>query len=602
MSGWIPSPRVARWLAPAALCLLAVLLTWPVALAPHGALLGHPACSAGCHAWVLWFAGARALPTGSVTTDLLFFPHGADAFRLYGSDVLGPLLLGPLNRWFPASLLYNLQVLAAACANGVAAWLLARDRGHGHGAALVAGVVYEASPFLAHELLNGTSELYLAAPLPLFLLGLLRILDGRAGVGAVALTGVAAGLGGLASAYTPFFLLLAAVVVVGHRLVGRLEPVLSAPVLQRAAAAAGLAALVLVPLLVAHRRHGSFAAYARQDGWDTASTPLPDGGVDLLAFLDPRDLVLPVPVLQPDGTVYEYWTLGTAYQGIVALGLGLYGILRRRPVEAEAGVREPWVALAVVAGLVSLGPWLVVAGDIVRIGGDPVPLPSLVLRELFPPFAVTAPHTYRYLLPAMLGVALAAAEGARRLPRPSLAVLAALLVAGESLLLSPVPWPLPTQPLPRGPAFDALSAAPRGGVLTLPFEANDLGDLSWGLLAQTVHGQPWVDGGIHFRAEPASLALYGENALLAALSGGPSVALPDAAATRDGLRGLAEAGVRHVLLARDRFPPAGPRSGAAPSRDDPAQVEAWLTHHLGPPTADDGTTALFLLPPPGDPP
>ncbi len=75
--------RVLRVLGPYVwLLLLAVCLSWP-ALRFDG-LVGHPRCTAGCHAWVVEAARELVLSGGGLHSEQLFYPHGADLFRLYG--------------------------------------------------------------------------------------------------------------------------------------------------------------------------------------------------------------------------------------------------------------------------------------------------------------------------------------------------------------------------------------------------------------------------------------------------------------------------------------------------------------------------------------
>ncbi len=137
--------RLLRWLPVAWLAAIAVVVTWPAARLQ--ALVGHPRCTAGCHAWVI-DATREVLGGGSLWSEQLFFPHGGDVFRLYGSDLLGPLLLAPLSAVIPSWALVDLWVLLMVLANGLAAYALAR-RGLGmdRGPATVAGTAFLAAPF-----------------------------------------------------------------------------------------------------------------------------------------------------------------------------------------------------------------------------------------------------------------------------------------------------------------------------------------------------------------------------------------------------------------------------------------------------------------------
>ena len=188
-----------------------------------------------------------------------------------------------------------------------------------------------------------------------------------------------------------------------------------------------------------------------------------------------------------------------------------------------------------------------------------------------------------------------AGAGAQALPRPWMAPLAAILVISEALLGSPSGWPLPTTPLANSVVWDALARQPTGGTILLPFSANTLGDLSWGLLAQTRHGQPWSDGGIHFRSEERSLQTYADVPLLAWLADEDRTDLPPEGISEQGFRDLFNAGFRYLVLDIHRLP--HPEEGGRRGKADPRQVRAWLEHHLGAPLMDDARLFLFTLPP-----
>ncbi len=603
--GRLRTGLVVAWFA-----LLAVLVTWPAAFGLSDALLGHPRCSGGCHAWVMWIAAFDLIPDGKVTTDLLYHPHGGDVMRLYGSDLVSPVLAAP---WVRSGLLtpwgaYNLWLMLGLLLNGVATYALARDRRMALGPALVAGTVFAVAPFFQHELLNGTSELVFAAALPLFALGWLRLLDHTAPLeglpgprgswwSSALIAGGAAALGGLASAYTPFFLILIGCVTLAHRVIRRSEPVFTRRLILGSLICALVAGIFLGPVLLLHQAHGAGAIHARRVSWDPHELPLPDSSAPLFGFVDPREVELPYLQLRNDGTVYLYWTLGTVTLGFVALALAIVAIVRRRG--PEVGL---WLAVLLCAILIALGPYLVLREEVVHLGKWPIPLPSLALKAVLPGFSITALHTYRYTAVVVLALALLAGWGASMLPRPRRvipAVCALLLV--EALGLSPSGWPIDTTPVPRSEVWQTLAEDGDSAVLLAPFTGDELDDLSWALLAQTQHGRPWSDGGMHFRADEASLTLIQNNPVVSRLSAGYAASLPGAAESREGLAGLAEAGYGAIVLDRSRFSrdhlsedldAALPRGSVW----EPLEMEAWLRSLLGPPTADDGVLAVFPIP------
>lgn len=549
-------PSVLPLLRLLAFLALALVLTWPMVTDPTHLLVGHGEASAGCHAWVLWYA-RNHLPT--LVSPLLFHPHGADVMGLYGSDLLSPLLLSRLP-WPPVAL-HNLWVVVLLVLGGWATDRLCRRLGAAPWGAFTGGILFETAPFFQHETLNGTTEVLAAAFLPLVAHQLLDLLDRpslRGGLGA----GLLAGLAVLGSAYNAFFLL-----VMGACLVlWRAAPHREWPGVRRLAAplaAGGLAGATLVmPLVLLHLRHGARDLYARREDWTRPDLALPDAFADALAWFDPRDTAIPVVFQYPGGEVFQYWTTCTVYLGLVALALAAVGVWRSR-------ARGPFLAVGVVAALIAMGPWLRVGQEVVQVGGWPVPMPSLALARLLPPFAITAVHAYRYAALVVLAVAVLASQAVRRpwwiLP---------LLV--DAVALSPVPRAV--APVPGSPVLEALAHAPEGAVLYVPFEAEDLGDLSRMLLAQTVHGRPIHDGGIHSRAGEASTALFRENEVVAGLSRRGGYQIPGPQASVLAFQELYDQGYRVVLC-----PPGQ------------AEVEAWLSGTLGAPFGRDASWVGWVL-------
>jgi hypothetical protein len=555
---------------------LALALTWPMPLDPVGTIVGLEEATAACHVWILWWARTHL---GELDTTLLFHPHGGDVMRLYGSDVLSPLLLSRLPG--PLPLLYNGWVLFLLTLGGVGAARLATRAGAGPGGAWVALAVFEAAPFFRHELLNGTAELLGAAFLPWFAAALIDVLDAPdtddTGHGTMR-AGLVAGLWGLLAAlcsvYNLFFVFAVGLVLLLHRLATRLEPILSGARLRALVAGAGIGAAGLAALLALHLRHGALDTLRARGQAADAEPPLPDAFADPSQWLDPRRVSLPVWLTLPEGGSLAYWTTATVHLGFVAVIAALVGAFTAtRASRARSAV--PWWMLLVVGLLVATGPTLRWAGERVLLAGGPVPMPSATLAALLPGFAVTAPHAYRYATLVVLALSVLAARAARG---PGSGALLATLVAIECLVASPVPFGLPVTPVRSSPVLEQLSAMPDGAVLTAPTRKDDLHDLGRAMLAQTVHGKPMQDGGMHHRADPESLALFVDNPLVDALAARGARTLPEARTTRASVRALGRSGYRYLLVAVEE-----------------SDVRAWVGRHLGPPRSEDDRWALWTL-------
>jgi len=554
---------------------LSVLVTWPIALHPVDTILGHPEASAACHVWVLWWAQHHL---SDLHTDLIFYPYGGDVVTLYGSDALSPLLL----RWFPLppSLLYNLWVMLLFVLGGLGMDRLVRNRGASAGGALVAGTVFMTAPFFQHEALNGTSEIVAAGLLPWFLLAFFHLLDrpeDRTLAWGLAL-GTSCGLAVAASAYNLFFCLLLAGVLTLSALATRDGPVFRRPLIQ-GIVAAGVAVLpfgaALAWLQVAH---GAGAVYSRRADWTSADLALPDAFADLDMWLDHSAAVIPAVRLLPDGEQFLYWTTSTVFLGWVAVALALIGLWRGRRDHrlGRFGV------LVIVGVLVASGPYLRLGGSVLYVFGHRLGMPGLLMARVFPPFVITAVHSYRYTVIVLIGLAVLAGFSVRR---ARVGLLLSLLVVGEAVFASPLPWPAPTTPMVRSVALDALAEAPPGGVLHLPIEADKLGDLGELLLAQIVHGKPVQDGGIHRRAGEDATRLFSDVPMVADLArrgdgDDRQLRLPGPKTTAWSLGQLYGDGFRYVL---------------SPRRADTAELRAWLGDALGAPTASDEDWVWWTL-------
>ena len=79
--------------------IMAGVVLYPASITPFFFIVGHEQATAGCHVWVLWWAQQGL---SQIETDLIFYPYGGDVMKLYGSDILSPLLLS----WIPISPVY----------------------------------------------------------------------------------------------------------------------------------------------------------------------------------------------------------------------------------------------------------------------------------------------------------------------------------------------------------------------------------------------------------------------------------------------------------------------------------------------------------------
>ena len=547
---------------------LSLAITWPMALDPAGQILGHPECTAGCHVWVLWWAQNHL---GDPHTPLLFFPHGADVVTLYGSDLLSPVLLA----FAPVSpvLAYNLWILVLLLFGGVGAAALGRRLGSTDGGAALASTIWVTAPFFQHELLNGTAELLAAGVLPWFARAVLDSLD-RPSLSSGLQLGIWTALGVLSSVYNLFFMILVGLCILLHRLSVTPAAVVTRSVLKRGLLGVGVAIALLLPAVWLQLSHGATETLSRRGMWLEQDPPLPDSFAQLTDWVDPRPADLPALMSLPGGGEFAYWTTCTVFLGFSVLafaGLGLWRARAERVPNTRGAPLTPFALLIAVGMLIAMGPTLRVGGEVVTLFGWPITLPAVVVADLFPPFVLTALHAYRYTSVVLVGLV---ALASRSVEQPVWAVV----VLAEALALSPVPWPAVTTPVPSGPVLKALAAAPEGAVLSVPVERENLGDLSWMMLAQTQHGKPVQDGGIHRRAGADATALFADNPLVLSLATQPDSEWPTGRAAAYHLDSLRAQGFSYVL--------------------SPASAEAavsWLSLVVGAPAHADEDWLMWEL-------
>ena len=248
---------------------------------------------------------------------------------------------------------------------------------------------------------------------------------------------------------------------------------------------------------------------------------------------DVLDLLLPDLLTGPSAAVPT-----TAYLGVALLALAVAGLWRSR--------RLAWAGGAVFFGVLALGPWLMLGGEVATFGGRPLLAPAGLLEGV--PVLERMSRWYRagavavLLLVPLASVAL----------RGRMALVAALVVGLDARLGSPVPWPLPVQVWPESPAMADLE----GPVALLPpVHPVGFGGQVAGLdlLLQVDHGQPsngsWNNRPLASSVHPA----------LGALRRVALGQVPDAQRARDQVTDAAEAlsdlGFVHLVFVRQGLDP-----------------------------------------------
>lgn len=357
--------------------LVAVVMTWPLVTVMSSQFAGYPFGDAHEMTRHIWWI-KHALQTGQplIFQPLLGYPDGMQGVILW-SDPL-QFFPGWLFAFFmPLPAAYNLFALLTLALNGWAAYWLVWKLTNTRTAALLGGLTFMTAPVIQGHLAGGHGGLLVQWPLPLLVYSLLQVISRKSSV---------------ASQKPKRYMLLAIVFFVltplGHTLqliyaVLPLVAVLGVTVMLRRDWWALLrlvmvsvvgSALLLIFLLPVFSSTFGTSAYTAEGGGVEYSADLlgivtPSFNHPLYGQLDYTHKVLGVNIVE-----------GSSYVGIVA---GLLVLLALWKVKAARW----WLALGVVAWVLSLGPLL-------KVLDQPIPI-HLGTYDTY----LTLPYALVYNLP-----------------------------------------------------------------------------------------------------------------------------------------------------------------------------------------------------------
>ena len=418
---------------------LVVLMIGPSS--PWEAALGHPTSDMSDHIHGMWWVGQEILagrwPDFSAQTH---FPQGTP---LWFPDPIGALMALALRPLGP-TLAYNGVIALQLWAAGLAGWAMCRDLGASASGALLGGIFLLTSPYLLGLTHSGISEGLGLAWVALATWALLRAMgrapeDPNPALKQAVWAGLALMLVGLQSpVYLVGVLILALVCALG--------PLRSIP--QRTLRLSIILALAAPAMLWLRAQIERTLGPGNQVGGSIAPGWAPEGlpATDLMGFIRPGAHYFPdTPALGNPGVLHVH------YIGWIAL------------VAACVGWRRaPWLRLpTLVIAVMCMGPMLTINGAHLPSLESPFLLPlSLIYLEGSPLHFVH--HPYRLVAVALPLIAVLLALGVSRLS-PMWVGLIGLGMVGESLLISPAPWPIQSThieapavyaDLPQGPVMD----------------------------------------------------------------------------------------------------------------------------------------------------
>lgn len=455
----------------------ALLATWPTCLHPAQRLVGSPLTDLYLGVWGFWWYG-QTLPhlTSPLATPLLDYPYGG---VLFVADPLNALLSVPLQTVMPLPLAYNAIIVGQLVFAGLAAFALLRYLRCTPTAAFVGGLVYGFNPYVLGYVHNAVSQEVSVGWFPLFVLRLLVALRRPTRANHL-LAGGALALGIMSSWYHAACLML-------------LLPMLLWPWWRRRdrrALRSGVLTALLGLVLAAPYLYAQLYVLSHPDTIEIRTTRAFGEALDSQRGSDVERWLRPGK--DPSLLVRGYYH--QPYLGLLAVLLTLVALIKgwRR----SFATRTTAVVLMAFAVL-GMGYYLQVADHDVTVAGHLVPMPFLLMHRFVPGFSwLNFPH--RFLVPALLALACLAARGMAEvqvhLPRPVallVGVNVAAAVLGEYLLLSPLPYPLPSAEAADAPFYERVAAMPgRFGIIDLPtVSALDIGLSKRFVYLQTLHGK-----------------------------------------------------------------------------------------------------------------
>lgn len=532
----------------AALFLAAALIAMaPVLPAPDRLALGHPGNDVWNHVWGYWYVAAE-LGDGRLPleTGLLNWPAGG---ALWFIDAFNAVLTLPVQwAWGPTAA-YNASMGFNLWLCGFGAYVLALNVSRSWAGALVAGVAFLSAPHFLGQAYNGISETVAAGWLPLSLVTM-RHAARNPSAKTGALAGLFLGLNTVANWYYGLFGLLA-LTGLGARELWRLSRrpdwrQHGQKMLWATLPAAGIAlALAVPPFLLFSGSMGAEDAVVGRDPDFVWMTLVMHNMTDALALVRPGDFQSPdLKVLfDEDLKVVVYVGMALLAPAVAVL----FGDRRRQLIS--------WALLALAFLVLTLGPYLYIAGSYVRVDGGFIPLPFLALFEYTPVFSRIS-HAYRFVVGLTLALSVLAAFSVEALGRRGIPIWAAatLLIGlrvAETTWLGPVSVPLPTVDTGTPAALASLDG---GAVLDLPVSVPVL-RRSQHFMGQLQHGQPVPYGLNDPTPLPLYLNRYSRYLIEIERAGDASLpATPPALDLAVGQAALVEQGLRWIVVHQDMLP------------------------------------------------
>jgi len=500
---WIWRPWL---LATIVYLLITVIVTYPVISQLNTHIAGESTGDALEFVWSMWWwkYALIDIQQNPLNINVINYPHGM-YFPLLPLMSQVFVLALPLTALTSPIFSYNIVFLLSFVLSGLSGYILCTELSGDSRAGFIGGLIWAFYPNKTGHALGGHLFFTFMFIFPLVAWSVLRLLR-EATTRRAIIAGLMLALSStLHPIYLVYFIAIFMMVIIGHGIWVKGPAFWKFNRTRALAIALGVMVILVTPLLIptiSHTLKGNLTFLAERGATGFA--------FDVLAYLLPapnNPLILRTPLtdLAQRVVLSEYESI--AYLGWVPLILSIIGA-RTRWQEGKI-----WVVLAVIAGILALGPLLKIGGHLVRVPVEddyyPIVMPYAYIGRL--PFFKWSRTPGRLDVLVMLSIAVLSAFGFKQVSSWSVweakSRFSLLFFISLSILLGYlVKYPFPTIPAKVPESLlelrDNMSDL---AVLNLPM-SNDSDNLK-SIYLQTIHQRPIVGGRV-YRDIPGGLRLH----------------------------------------------------------------------------------------------
>ena len=512
-----------KFLVPVIYLPIAICVTWPSITVLSNSVLGRMGGDNYEHVWYLWWLGTTLFENtiGSpVNIPVLNHPHGIESpLNLTHTPALFlPAVIGWLSTPVTA---YNLAIIVIPSVNALGMYLLTKELTHNQWSAFIGGLLFGFSPYIFGHMQAGHLSQITMLGFPLFTLFLLRLLNTNAWRYA-ALTGIAGFISVSHPTHLPYFVLPTTAVIIWFKR----NKLRDRRVLFRFIAAAALGATLLLPFYLPLIR--------LINSEQLVNSNLTNFGDSIGKSMDLASFVTPSysnPFLPNDLRPFAPRVVSTSdeahgFIGFTAISLIFVALRSRHRFISH------WTTLAVITLVLSLGPILKFAGDIISISVDsiqyPLQLPYALIAQI--PVMEWSRTPARFFATTHFAIAIIASHGMNTILQSThksrwwrfILITSISIVALSERIIA---WPLPNSNTWNTETIRKLAASPESStVLNIPasFTTNNIA-----LYSQTIHKMPIIGGKIFRGSTQDDVTLKFFDALLQPKSQADITPIPD---------------------------------------------------------------------------